>query len=238
MKRAFFIYTNDVVSGPFTVENVDLGLQTGRWTNDSMIWWKGQREWIAVKAWKENINDILESFKNRVQRSVWYVEYLGVQKGPLGWVELKDMIIQTRSLTQIRLWTIGMKKWATVFEIPDVAKQLNVSRREYPRAPIQGEVFVKRGTEELICHAAEIGEGGLGIKNAADLNKGDIVYVTLKSPLLINHIQSKATVVYTAKGGYTGLQFENIHVEAKSTIIDYVRQFSSEDTAVGFSNAA
>lgn len=238
MKRAFFIYKDNVVNGPFTSESVESGLQKGQWNLDSTIWWKGQREWVSVKYWKEHLTEILESFKNKVQRSVWYVEYLGVQKGPLGWVELKELIQQTKSLSQIRLWTMGMKKWSTVFEIPEVAKQLDVTRREYSRAPIQGEVTVKRGNEEINCQAAEIGEGGLGIKNANDLNRGDIVYIILKSPLLINPIQSKATVVYSAKNGYTGLQFENIHIESKSTIIDYVRQFSVEETSVNFSNAA
>ncbi len=227
MKSVWFVFSNEIVSGPYTAENIELGLTKGRWSTDSLIWWKGQREWITIKEWKENLPQIQEGFKSKVQRSTWYVEFLGVQKGPLSWIELKEFIMVTRNIAQVRMWTMGMKKWATVYEMPEVAKQLDITRREHPRAPIQGEAFVKRGAEDFVCHAAEIGEGGMGLKNVPHLIKGDVVYVTLKSPLLVNPIQSKATVVYTGKGGYTGLQFENLHAESRATIIDYVRQFSN-----------
>lgn len=228
-KALWFVYSNEIVSGPFTTENIEHGLSRGRWSLTSLIWWKGHREWITIKKWQENLPQILDTFKTKVQRSTWYVEYLNVQKGPLSWMELKDLITATRNMSQIRLWTMGMKKWATIYEIPEVAKHLEVSRREFPRAPIQGEATIKRGNEEVICHVAEIGEGGIGLKNVSHLNKGDEIIVTVRSHLLVAPIQGKAVVVYTGKGGYTGLQFDGLNAENRATIIDYVRQFNTAD---------
>ncbi len=227
MTAYWFIYSKDVVSGPFTTEKVENGIKSKTWSTDCLVWWKGQKEWITLVDWQRNLPTILDSFKTRIQKSIWYVEHLGMQKGPMNSTELQGYIMSTGILNSCRVWTIGMDRWMYVYEIPDLVEFFGVSRRKTARAPIKGQLTIKKDDIIVEGPAGSISTGGLGFRDLSGLRPGDHISLTLRSPLLIAPIHSQGKIVYTADRGFTGLQFNLLNAESESTIADYVKRFQS-----------
>ncbi len=227
MEERWFIYFKDLVSGPYSTQIIEDGLKSKKWNSESLIWWKGQKEWISILEWQSALSHILESFKSPVQKSIWYVEHLGMQKGPMNSTELQVYIFASGILSSCRVWTVGMDSWMNVFEVPDLAEFFGISRRRFPRAPIKGQVVIKK--QDLIIEgpAGSISSGGLGFRDITGLDAGDEISLTLKSPLLIAPIHSQGKVVYTADRGFTGLEFKLLQAESESTILDYVKRFQT-----------
>jgi hypothetical protein len=227
MKATWYIYSKQVVSGPYSTESVESGLKNSHWNLDSLIWWKGQVEWISLEAWRKNLENILESLKTSVQKTVWYVEHLGMQKGPMNVNELQQYVLQNGLLSSCRVWTTGMDSWKSVFELPELVNFMGITRRMHPRAPIKGEALIHNPSSPIVGPLGTISEGGIGIKNIQGMQKGDSLQLTIKSPMLVGPIHSRAQVVYASSNGITGLQFQNLQPEFQSTIVDFVKQFKS-----------
>lgn len=228
MTAYWFIYSKDVVSGPFTTDKVESGLKANLWTHNCMIWWKGQKEWITITEWQRSLPQIIDTFKTRIQKSVWYVEHLGIQKGPMNSPDLQTYIMSTGILNSCRVWTVGMDRWMHVYEIPDLVEFFGVSRRKAARAPIKGQLIIKKNDAIIEGTAGSISVGGLGFRDLTGLLPGDHISLTLKSPLLVMPIHSQGKIVYTADQGFTGLQFNLLTAESESTISDYVKKFQTQ----------
>lgn len=228
MNLIWYIYSNDIVSGPFSTENVESGLSQSKWSNQAMIWWKGQRDWVSIETWRKDLAKILESLKSNIQTMAWYAEYLGTQKGPMNAKELFNFVQINGILGSCRVWAVGMERWTTIFEIPELVAYFGITRRKHPRAPFKGELIIKKETninDSLIAHAGSISAGGMSIKGLDAINIGENINLQLKSPLLTQGIQSNAIVVYTNIAGYTGLEFKDLPEEFESIITSYTNQF-------------
>lgn len=230
MSLIWYIYSNDIVSGPFSTENVESGLEQKKWSDQAMIWWKGQREWVSIEVWRKDLSNILESLKSNIQTTAWYVEYLGTQKGPMNSRELLSFAQSNGVIGSCRVWSVGMDRWTTIFEIPELVAYFGITRRKYARAPFKGDLLIKKSSniqDTLIAHAGSISAGGMGVKGLDTIQIGEDINLQLQSPLLIQGIQTNAVVVYTNIGGYTGLEFKDLPKEFESIITDYVNQFKS-----------
>ena len=229
MNLIWYIYSNDIVSGPFSTEGIESGLKENKWSHEALIWWKGQREWVALDVWRSDLKKILEGFKTNIQTTAWYVEHLGTQKGPMNVKELYNFAQMNGIIGSCRVWANGMDKWTSVFEINELANYFGITRRKHPRAPIKGELFVTKtpSTEPLIVHPGSISVGGLGVKGLGTFKTGDDLSLLLKSPLLVEEIKGQATVVYTNIGGYAGLEFKTLLADYENIITDYVKQFKT-----------
>lgn len=230
MSSIWYIYSNDIVSGPFSTENVETGLTEKKWADHAMIWWKGQRDWVPVDTWKKNLPSIMDTLKTNVQTYAWYVEYLGTQKGPMNSKELFNFVQTNGIIGSCRVWAVGMDRWMTIFEIPELLTFFGITRRKHARAPLKGDLLIHREEIEgssLTAHAGSISIGGIGIKGVDSFKTGDGVNIEVKSPLLVSAIQANAIIVYTNAGGYTGLEFRKISKQHETIISDYVNQFKS-----------
>lgn len=222
MSLIWYIYSNDIVSGPFSTENIEEGLHENKWSSASLIWWKGQRDWVPIDMWRKNLNSILDTLKTNVKTTAWYLEYLGTQKGPMNSKELQQFVQSNGIIGSCRVWTNGMERWMNIFEITELVEYFGITRRKHPRAPIKGELFI---TPETIGHLGSISEGGLGVTGLNDAVVGDEISFTIKSPLLTQPIDASARIVYSYIGGYTGLEFKSLKKELQEIIIGYVNQF-------------
>lgn len=230
MSLIWYIYSNDIVSGPFSTENVETGLEQKKWSEQAMIWWKGQREWVSVETWRKDLKIILESLKSNILTTAWYAEYLGTQKGPMNSKELFSFVQSNGIIGSCRVWSVGMDRWMTIFEIPELVTYFGITRRKHARAPFKGDLLIKKASninDTLIAQAGSISTGGLGVKGLDTITTGEDVNLQLKSPLLVQGIQTNAVVVYTNIGGYTGLEFKDLPKEYESIISDYVNQFKA-----------
>jgi hypothetical protein len=229
MSLIWYIYSNDIVSGPFSTESIEAGLKENKWTNEAMIWWKGQREWVSIETWRKNFQSIVDGFKTNIQQLAWYVEHLGAQKGPMNVKELHSYILANGIIGSCRVWTNGMEKWTSIFEINELVNYFGITRRKHPRAPFKGDFMVRLENSEnqIAAYPGSISAGGLGVKNLEDVNVGDLLAWKIKSPLLSKEIEGRARVVYTNIGGYTGLEFQELDPDYISVIKSYVDQFKA-----------
>lgn len=225
----WFVYSNEVVSGPFDTQQVKEQLNLGRWTESSFIWWKGQREWMPIQAWSSQLNTILRNREEKTHSPVWYLDVTGSPIGPLTQSEMLQHLRSLSNLNRVRLWTVGMEKWTNLFDLPEIMDQLGVMKRENERAPLMGAVAISRFSEDarpIVARAASISVGGLGVNDAHGLTKGDEVQVLIKSQEFPGPIRIKAHIVYVTAQGYAGMKFHNVHGETASLILDYVKKFN------------
>ncbi len=148
MSQTWFIYSNDVVTGPFSTEEVQSKLSATELNGNSFIWWKGQREWTQISVWQADLDNILATLVTHLQKAIWYIDVGASPLGPLTQNELLETLRSVTDLSRVRLWAVGMKKWQTLFELHDVMELLGISRREHDRAPLMGTVAITRSNED------------------------------------------------------------------------------------------
>lgn len=234
MSNSWFLYSNNVVTGPFSTEEIQSKAESNALPVESFIWWKGQREWIPVALWREKLHSILTAISDQNQKPVWYIDAGDSPVGPLTQTELIDGLKSIKDLARVRLWAVGMEQWRSLFEFHDVMELLGISRREHDRAPLMGVVAVTRSNEDpkgYMLKAATISVGGLGMTGKHDLRRGDEISILIKSPDLAGQIHMRGEVVYVASSGYTGVRFSQPHAEFQSLIHDYVKRFAVEKKA-------
>lgn len=239
MSQAWFIYADEVVSGPFNTEAVREKIRTGLLPANSFIWWKGQREWIPVASWDSQVEQILQSAVDRAKKPVWYIDSGKSPTGPFTENELIDQLKSQPSLARVRLWAVGMEKWTSIFELNDVMELLGLSRREHERAPLMGSVAITRSNEDpkgFVLRAASISVAGMGVTGKHDLRVGDVLSLLVKSNEIPGNLHLRGEVAYIAANGYAGIRFERVHPETQSMILDYVKRFNSD--LVGGAKAA
>ena len=233
MAKLWFIYTNNVVSGPFTTEQVHERIQSGACPRESFIWWKGQREWLSVTTWEQQLEKIVKADQSKSENPIWYVDQGQNPVGPLTENEMLETLRGNTDLSRVRLWSVGMAKWTNVFELPEVMDQMGISRREHERAPLMGQVAVTRTTDvpqTFMAAAGSVSISGMGLNGAHALKKGDEVQLVVKSHEFPQAMHFHGTVVYVTSQGYAGIKFSKVHPESQSLIFDYVKKFTQADT--------
>ena len=242
MSISWFIYSNDLVTGPFTTDDVSFRLESGILSPQSFIWWKGQREWIQLSVWAQQLPAILDASTQRGPQSpIWYIEISGSRLGPITHSELVQHLRSLPNLSVVRLWAIGMPAWSNIFDLPEVMETVGISRRETERAPLMGSVAVSRSNDDpqnYNLRAASISIGGMGMTGHHDLRRGDTVSLVVKSQELGEVIHVPGEVIYVTSNNYVGVKFTAMPAEAASFVIDYVKKFTDFENALEEKSAA
>ena len=232
MGLVWFVYSNDVVSGPFKTEEVQTKLSTGQLPSATFIWWKGQHEWMPITNWQNQLSQILAANQVNPVSQIWYLDVgTGSPIGPITQKELLDHLTRLESLNRVHLWTAGLANWQKIFEFQEIMDRLGISRRENARAPLMGSVAVTRSNDEpgsYVLKAASISAGGMGITGKHDLRKEDQLSLLLKSGEFPSGLHVRGTVAYVTANGYVGIRFHKLHAETHSVIADYVKRFNGE----------
>lgn len=231
MNPSWFVYSNDVVTGPFETDQVRAQLRTGQIAPGSYIWWKGQREWIPVTLWESQLATIVKSTTERAQSPVWYIDNGGSSIGPLTQKELLDNLKGVNQLNHVKLWAAGMEKWTSLYELSDVMEQLGISRRENARAPLMGSVAITRSNDDpkgFVLKAASVSVAGMGVIGVHDLRKGDELSLLIKSSEFRGPLHLRGIVAYVTSNGYAGIRFHKVSAEMQSVIFDYVKRFHDD----------
>ena len=234
MGKIWFLYSSldKKVSGPFVSDEVHQKINSGEITPDCNIWWKGQREWLSVKVWINSGEKILENQNEKTKIAVWYLDLGGEPVGPLTQREMIENLRENKNLARVKLWTIGLKNWKSIYEFGDVMDEMGMSRRENARAPLMASVqIIRQGENEapILLKVATISVAGIGINDALVLSKGEEIQVVLKSSEFSTPIRARANVIYVSANGHAGIKFQQLQPEIQSLIYDYIRKFSSED---------
>ncbi len=229
--KIWFLYSSldQKVSGPFVSNEVHQKISSGEITPECNIWWKGQREWLSVKVWISSGEKILKNQTEKSMSAVWYLDLGGEPVGPLTHKEMIQHLRGNQNLSKVRLWTVGLKNWKSIFEFSEVMDEMGVSRREHARAPLMANIQITRHGDHQApfkFKVATISVAGVGINSAQELTKGEELQITIACPEFVEPIRARANVIYISANGNAGIKFQNIQPEIQSLIHDYVKKFS------------
>jgi hypothetical protein len=239
MPLSWFLYSNDVTSGPFDTDDVRAKLHSGQLGANSHVWRKGQREWMPIREWEDQLEKLLQTESERTTKPVWYIDLGNTPIGPLTQTELAENLRGLSDLGHVRLWSVGMPKWTSLFGLHDIVEMIGLTRRESLRAPLMGSVAVNRSSDSprgYVLKAASISPGGIGVSGSHDLRKGDEVSLLIKSPDFPKTIHLRGEVAYVTKTGFCGIRFLQVPAETHSIISDFTKSFNPP--ANGSSSAA
>ena len=234
MKAHWFIHRDGAVLGPYTAAEVDAQLSAGGFGADCLVWARGSNEWLPMSQWSTLSSKIEEGAKNVAGR-VWYCDSgAGQPAGPLTQNELVEHLKGLNRWDIVTLWGTGLLKWLPLFEVPDVMDLVGISRRENPRAPLLGQAALtsqgsSMSSQLLTCSTISV--GGIGVKNAGSLSRGDRVQIVLKSTDLPTTIHAVGEVLYVSRIGEAGIKFLELTPEAHSILFDHVRRFHEKAQA-------
>ncbi|MFK8138536.1 MAG: PilZ domain-containing protein [Bdellovibrionales bacterium] len=227
MELKCFTFVDNLVEGPFSKEELNHYLESHENAKQIQVWWKGQKHWSFPKAFllhepEENVFDIRKS------KAIWFVEKEGKVQGPLIRDEMLQALKDSKNLSQVKIWQKGQKSKATVYQHNDLQDSLGIVQRKSSRAPIVGEVEIKKEKETIHSKITSISMGGLGVADTPDLVQGEILDLRVTSPLLTMEFSCKGQVRYNSNTR-TGIEFDTINAEAKASIMEYVKQFSIDE---------
>lgn len=226
MKKIWFLYDKEFVSGPFTTEDLLDILNIEDCSAEARVWWSSSRDWVRKDHWLHNYKQFEANLKN-AEPATWFAEREGETYGPSTKAALIGLLSNLENLSSIRVWKKGQERWASIYQHRDIADSLGISRRKHARAPLVGQISVELEGLNKIGQASTVSAGGVGLKGVVGLNPGDIVNLIIRSPLLVTAIHCKAEVRHV-HGEMTGFEFVGLPSEYHATIVDYVTQFQKD----------
>jgi hypothetical protein len=212
-----------VVTGPFSTDEVKNLATQGEVQDRDMIWGALQSEWRQIGWWMVELPNLLSKTTQVKDPRAWHFAINGTAFGPFSRDDLMMKLRETSLTGDVLLWTKGMKAWAPIFEFNDILDEIGVNKRQFPRADIEGRVNIKAGNQTLDGVLLTISEGGFGADQLGALTPGQVVSVEINSDAFYEPIHAKAEVRYVTDAGYVGFRFQNLNMEGRGAIIQYVR---------------
>ena len=231
--HVWFIYSDEIVTGPFSTDQVRDKIGKGEVPANSFVWWKGQREWLPVAQWEQSLKGLLNPAETQ-HKPVWYIDNGGSPMGPLTQGEVIQNLRGLPELGRVRLWAVGMESWTSLFEFHDIMEILGISRRENDRAPLMSAVAVNRSSDDpkgYLLRAASVSIAGMGLTGDHDLRRGDEVAILIKNSEIGTNVHVRGEVAYVTERGYVGVRFHRVHPETLARINEYVTKFNPRAAA-------
>jgi len=219
----WFLYHNEVVSGPFSTEEVKSLAAQRQVEESSLIWGRLQKEWKPLRWWMVELPSLLSRHTEVKDSRLWHYAQEGNSHGPFTRDDLITRLKDVELDQNVLVWTKGMKAWAPIFEFHDLLDEIGINKRQFPRAEIEGRVTVKLPTKAVEGVLITISEGGFGANGLTDMSIGQVVSVEVISDAFYDTIHAKAEVRYITESGYVGFKFQHINMESRGAIIQYVK---------------
>ncbi len=142
--------------------------------------------------------------------------------------ELKEM----ESLQMVAVANQDSHNWVPVFSSYPFMEALNLSRRNFLRAPLMGLAKITRDASRFsyVVKTATIGQGGIGVYGLGpNFEPGTQVTLKVESEDLGTSINVNGTVVYNTDQGFVGIRFGEIQAESNAIILDYMKRFQGQE---------
>lgn len=219
----WFVLQNEDVTGPFSTEEVKALAAQGQFQDSDLIWGRIQNEWKSLGWWMVELPHLITKTKEVRDPRQWHFALNGSSFGPFSREDLVNKLKETNLSGEVLLWTKGMKAWAPIYEFNDILDAIGINKRQFPRADVEGKVSIRVGQQVIEGPILTISEGGFGADQLEGLTIGQIVNIEINSDAFYDTIHARAEVRYIAEGGYVGFKFQNLGVETRSSIVQYVR---------------
>ncbi|MBX7231186.1 MAG: GYF domain-containing protein [Bdellovibrionales bacterium] len=225
MQQKWYLLKNeDQIFGPFSTEEIIAYHQQKQSPEQEYIWGNPQQEWKTLQWWKSELPRLINQSEKNKPTKQWHYAFNGQAQGPFTREELIQTLKDVQISAELLIWTKGMKAWAPIFEFSDLLNEIGINKRQFPRADIEGSVQIQIGSNNRKGRLLTISEGGFGADQLNGLTVGQILNIKIESEDLHEIIHSKSEVRYVTEKGYAGFRFQHINMEAKSVIIQYMKQ--------------
>jgi hypothetical protein len=203
-------------------------MTSGKFNEESFIWWKGEKDWISLFQWKSNYPNIVKKLEGHYNTE-WKI------KCPADTTELMsfdDCIEYLKSVdlkTGVFICKSGSADWENIFTNSVFLNALEMTRRKFPRVPIVATAKISKADSKFsyLVKLNVIGEGGIGVSGLTkNFPSGVPIDIKIEGANLATPIFAEGHIVYHTPDGVTGIEFNTISAEARSIIIEYVKRFS------------
>jgi hypothetical protein len=214
--KKWFVYDYRNVVGPLTTEELKFLVESGRFEEIDLYWTRGQKEWAPMSTWTDQ--------EVGAEDQVWYVSSGGFNDGPYSLTEIVDFLKIGEIPMTSKMWTEGLRRWATIFEMQQLTEALGISRRKHPRVPLRANVRLTTPVGDVLAEACTLSKGGLGLRGSMGFRNGQEISVMIEEAALGRPVYAKARVVYSSNND-TGLEFTSLSAENESAVVEYIQQF-------------
>lgn len=241
MKLEWFIYHKNSVLGPFATKDVQVQVEAGKFSPNSFIWWKGEKDWITISKWLTDYPEIIKKLDAHFN-----VEWrLKVNDQVSQYMSFESCLEQLKTTELTNSIFISKKgdgnSWDSIFNNSIFMNALELTRRKFPRVPIVATAKVTKSDSKFsyLVKVNIIGQGGIGISGIGkNFPTGTEVDIRIESPSLSIPIHAEGKIVYHTRDGVSGLEFGAMNAESESIIIEYVNRFNQTSNSGNNKGAA
>lgn len=245
--KKWFLLINSKVSGPHTTQDILNSLNNLNLIesiHSGQFWSKGQNSWKPIDAFRDFLK-IENQKRDQTQNSQihWFIKNSDSETGPLSFESLIQILKEKLDHKSImicqELNQSSERQWKPIYHFESVIEKLGISRRKFPRVPIEGIMTIVEGL--LKGRKAELfslSQGGLGARGLTEVSLGEKIkgIITSKNLPLPIHFQGEIVFSNTKKNEL-GIQYTNLSTEALTQIIAYVKQFTESNPGIDFKKA-
>ena len=224
----WFIHHDEKILGPYTTEKILKDLKDGEISYGAYIWSKGQVEWVPVSDWENNLDNILAASGEAHKK--WKLRTPTAIRQDLSFDQVLDELKVMENFQMVAIAPENSEDWTPVYSSYPFMEALNLSRRNFLRAPLMGLAKVTRDASRFsyVVKTATIGQGGIGVYGLGpNFEPGTQVSLRVESEDLNAPIVVSGTVVYNTSQGFIGIRFGELQAESTSVIIDYMKRFQN-----------
>lgn len=181
-------------------------------TNPSaMLWWNGISDWVQASVWLEMRGEI--TFRREK------IFFLGHEPHiPRTLSETLELVEPSREfVAAINFYCPETGKNKSIFEIPEICRELGLKPRRNVRTKTKGHVLLKSGSQRALASLSTLSIGGIGAIVNSSFDLTGRLSVTVDSPDLPEITEVEAQMIYR-KDNFVGLQFSEIDEDLLSSI--------------------
>lgn len=227
MKIEWFVYHKNTVLGPYNTSDIYSHLSSGKISDDSFIWWKGEKDWISLLQWKQEYPTIIKKLEEHFNVE-WKIKDPKTTSPFMSFDDCIQYLKNTELNNTIFICQKGKENWENIFTNAIFMNALEMTRRKVPRVPIVATAKISKADSKFsyLVKVNIIGQGGIGVSGLGkNFPTGTNIDIKLESPSLTIPIHLEGRILYHTKDGSSGIEFEKIAAEPLSAIIEYINRF-------------
>lgn len=225
----WFVHFDEKIIGPFPTEKILKDLESGEISYSAYIWAKGQVEWVPISEWEENLEDFSVSHAQKPDQ-LWKIRSGDHVTTSLTMNDAVELLKELPNFQQVFVSTNDdEEQWTPIYSSYMFMEALNMSRRNFLRAPLMGLAKITRKGSRFsyVVKTATIGQGGLGVYGLGpNFESGTAIEIKVESEDLSSSLNLGGTIVYNTDKGFIGVRFSELSAESSAVILDYIRRFN------------
>jgi hypothetical protein len=189
-----------------------------------------QVEWVPVSEWESNLEKMMMASKGQSKK--WKLRTPKEVIEDLDFDQVVDELKVMDNFQMVAVSAMDSQDWTPVYSSYPFMEALNLSRRNFLRAPLMGLAKVTRDASRFsyVVKTATIGQGGIGVYGLGpNFEPGTHVSLKVESEDLTTSIVVNGTVVYNTSQGFVGIRFGELKAESTNVIIDYMKRFQNDN---------